>query len=69
MRDLARIVQVQPPREPVLNYADYTALTRQHELDHTDQECICPERSAVDYAVEVGALSDVLGFKPNPNPD
>ena len=38
----------------VLDHADYTALARQHELDHTDntdyadntdQESICPERS------------------------
>ena len=47
------IVQVQP-RRYVLDHADYTAPTRQHELDrtdhtdhidHTDQESICPERS------------------------
>ena len=39
------------PREPVLDHADYTASTRQHEVDytdytdhtdHTDQESICP---------------------------
>ena len=34
-------VQIQP-RKPVLDYADYTAPTRQHELEHTDQEFIFP---------------------------
>ena len=29
-------------RKYVLDHADYTAPTRQNELDHTDQECICP---------------------------
>ena len=38
------IVQIQP-RKYVLYHADHTAPTRQHELDHTDQEYICPERS------------------------
>ena len=31
------VVQIQP-RKHVLDHADYTAPTRQHELDHTDQE-------------------------------
>ena len=35
------IVQVQP-RNPVLDGADYTAPTRQDELDHTDQKHIFP---------------------------
>ena len=44
------IVQIQP-RKYVLDDADHTAPTRQHELDHTDhtdhtdqedQESICP---------------------------
>ena len=30
-----RIVHIQP-RKRVLDRADYTAATRQHELDHTD---------------------------------
>ena len=41
------VVQIQP-RKHVLDLADYTASTRQHELDHTDhtdQEPIRPERS------------------------
>ena len=38
------IVQIQP-RKPVLDYADYTAATRQHAQDHTDQKSIFPERS------------------------
>ena len=38
------VVQIQPRRR-VLYLADCMASTRQHELDHTDQECICPEIS------------------------
>ena len=40
-------VQIQPMKH-VLDHAEYTAPTRQHELDHTDhtdhtdQEYICP---------------------------
>ena len=37
-------LQIQP-RKSVLDRADYTAPARQHELDNTDQEYICPERS------------------------
>ena len=48
-----RYVQYRPnPKtqsgEHVLNHADYTAPTRNHELDHTDhtdhtdQDCVCP---------------------------
>ena len=39
-------VQIKP-RKHVLcaDNADYTAYTRQPELDHALQECICPERS------------------------
>ena len=33
-------VQIQP-RKHVLDHADYAAPTRQHEVDHTDQEFIC----------------------------
>ena len=38
------IIQIQP-RKYVIDHADYTAPRRQHELYHTDQESICPERS------------------------
>ena len=44
------LAQIQPSIH-VLDHADDAALTRQHELDHTDhtghtdQEYICPERS------------------------
>ena len=31
--------------KPVLNQADYAASVRHHELDHTNQESICPEIS------------------------
>ena len=37
-------VQTQP-RKQVLAHADCTAPMRQRELDHTDQEKKCPERS------------------------
>ena len=36
--------QIQP-KEHVLDHAGYTTPTRQHELDHADQESIFPERS------------------------
>ena len=38
-----RTVQTQPGN--TLDHADCTALTRQHEVDHTGQESICHERS------------------------
>ena len=38
------VVQVQP-RKPVLDRPDSSPLSRQDELDHTDQENICPERT------------------------
>ena len=38
------ILQVQS-RKDMLDHADYySAAARQHEPDHTDQECICLER-------------------------
>ena len=41
-----RIAQIQPgKRFYYVDHAEYAASTRQHELDHTDQEYICPERS------------------------
>ena len=36
-------MQIQPRK--YVDHAGSTASTRQHELDHTDQEYICPERS------------------------
>ena len=56
------ILQIQP-KNPALDHADYTALTRQHELDHTDhtdhtdQDYICPER--LDHQVGIDDLSDL----------
>ena len=50
------------PMKYVLDYADYTAPTRQHELDHTDQECIYWYLSALiglDHEVGVGHPSHV----------
>ena len=32
-----------PTQEKALDHADYTAPTRQHERDHTDQEAIGPD--------------------------
>ena len=40
------IVQIQPMKH-VLHFAHYMAPTRQHELDHTDQEYICPARQII----------------------
>ena len=48
MRCCAGTVQIQP-RKHDLVHADYTATTRQHELDPTDptdQEPMCPERAS-----------------------
>ena len=46
------VVQVQPKKH-VLGRAGYTAPTLQHELDHTDQECICAlidlDQVGIDY--------------------
>ena len=47
VQDLYSSIQIQSGKH-VLDYADYTAPTRQHELDHTnhtDDQYICPERS------------------------
>ena len=46
------------PRTPVLGHADYTALTRQQELDHTDEEYIFPERSRSCTVVGIDYLSE-----------
>ena len=47
------------PRKPVLYHANYTAPTRQHELDRTDQGSVCPQISR-SRTVGIGDLSDVL---------
>ncbi|CAN0242423.1 unnamed protein product, partial [Laminaria digitata] len=51
------VVQIQP-RKHVLDRAGFKAPTRQHELDPTDREPICPERS-LDHAAGIDDLSDV----------
>ena len=51
------IVQI-PPRKHALDYADYTAPTRQNELDHTTQEIGLPLKY-LDHPVELDYLSDV----------
>ena len=43
----------------MLDHADYTAPTRQHAVDHTDQEYIFPEKSFVDRYVGICDLSGV----------
>ena len=45
------MVQIQL-RKHVLDHADYVSPTRQHELDHTDQEAIGSERCTVDDGVD-----------------
>ena len=35
-----------PTQEICQDHADYTAPTWQHELDHTDQQYICPTKSS-----------------------
>ena len=59
------IVQIQH-KEHVLDHAEDTAPTRQHELDHTGQEYICPEKSTryvqskrIGHQDASGNLSDV----------
>ena len=70
VQNLCTVVQTQPKRR-VLDRADYTAPTRQHDLnhtdhadhtdhtDHTDQEFICPEDipGTVDHLVGIECLS------------
>ena len=49
-------VQTQP-RKGAVDHAAFSAPTRQHELDHADQESICP--TYLDHEAEVDDLSDV----------
>ena len=55
-------VQIQP-RKLVLDHADYTAPTRQHDLDRTDQESICPDgsRSWRENRLSVRSVEDSKG--------
>ena len=55
-------VQVQP-RKHVLDHADYTAPTRQHGLDHTDQQSICPEGSRSSLGTDYLAHAWKLVFR------
>ena len=50
------IIHIQS-RKHVLGHEDYAAPARQHELDHTDQESNCLERSS--HEVGVDDLSDL----------
>ena len=55
------VVHIQP-RKHVLDRAEYTAPSQQHELDctdHTDQESLCPEISRSWTVVGTDHLSDV----------
>ena len=57
--DVRRIFAAQiQPRKHVLDNADYTGRTRQHELDHTDQESICLEIS-IDHAAGTDDQSEM----------
>ena len=49
------------PRKPVINHADYTASTRQHELNHTDQGNLSALKD-LDKKVCVDDLSDVCNL-------
>ena len=58
---MVQIQQIQP-RKHVLDHADYTAPTRQHELRHADHKSISPEKNLkVQYRYKVGIcdVSDV----------
>ena len=57
---LYQVVQIQP-RKLVLDHADCMAPTRQHELDHTYQEFICPEGSR-SRSVEINHTDDLSGM-------
>lgn len=46
------------PRIYVLDHEDYTAPTRQHGLDHMDQESISISVKNLDGEVRIGDLSD-----------
>ena len=48
------VVHIQP-RKRVLDHSDDTAPTPQRELDHTDQEYMCPED--LDHDVGIDDLS------------
>ena len=52
-------VQIQP-RKHLLDHAGYTAPTRQHGLDHTDQELICPAWQISIVKMEIDDLSEDL---------
>ena len=54
------VLSTDPTQELIPYHADYTAPTRQLELDHTDhtdQESICPGN--LDHQVRIHDLSDV----------
>ena len=53
--------QIQP-RTHVEDHADDTDPTRQHYLDPTNQEPICPERST-DHEVGIGDMCEFWGSK------
>ena len=42
-----------------LDHADYAASNRQHDLDLTVQEPICPDMYRVDHALGIDYLSEV----------
>ena len=59
MQDLYRTY---PTQETLLDHTDHTAATRQHELDRTDQEYICPAKADLDHEVAIRDLSNVYKY-------
>ena len=65
---IMQIIQLQPGSH-VLDHADYTAPTRQHELDHidrTDQGFICREIFILTVAIDHLLKVCILPIKNNP---
>ena len=58
MQDLYSTDPTQDTCPAVVDHAEYAAPTRQHELDPTDQECICPLIIKL-HQVEIEGLTHV----------
>ena len=54
---MVRIQPAQEKRPATVHHADCRVPTRKHELDHTDQESICPVKD-LDHAVGIDFLFD-----------
>ena len=53
------IVQIKP-RKHVPDHADYSAPTRQHGLDHTDREYICPGKTHAKWGPAIQIMCEIL---------